>query len=162
MLAPVCDASTGATTTPDDGMELTAPDWDRLWGRLLAASSVIDVTRRVLTQLDSGLRSKELGTDLRKLEERLNGAYELCCTAARLDGLAVPTGIDLADLERQLATITLSKSMQGCASAPGLPGAPRRIGQSPTTSTVTSSPARTSRLPISRNLTSSAGSPRHR
>jgi hypothetical protein len=57
----------------------------------------------VLTQSDNGPKFSALDADLRNLEKRLKDAYELCCTAPRLDGLTARPGIDLAALEDRVA-----------------------------------------------------------
>jgi len=104
LLAPESEKTTASTTRVDDGqVELAAPHWGRLWRRLLAASSIIHLTRSALTQPDSGLSLQELDTELQNLQQKIIKAYNLCGKAPRLDGLVVRPGIDLASLQHRVA-----------------------------------------------------------
>lgn len=104
LLAPAHNPTPGPTTRLDDcQLELTAPDCYTLALRLLTVSSIISVVKRTLTQPDSGLRFDELDAALESLQREVNSAYELFCTVPRLDGLVVPRGIDLANLEHKVA-----------------------------------------------------------
>lgn len=104
LLRPLHEESAHSTTATDaHEAELIAPNWAKLWQRLLAASNIIEKVREALIQPDSGLNFHELSTDLQNLHSRIESAYRLCCTEPWLDDLLVRPGIDLAELESLVA-----------------------------------------------------------
>lgn len=97
------DVEQSETTDPDAEAHTGGqPDWEHLWGQLLAASVMTGKVRNVLAGPRMHFDFGHLAKKAELLHDRVVEAYELMCEAPRYDGLDLDQGDTLDVIRRRL------------------------------------------------------------